>query len=275
MQRWALGGQVWPPGGNTGSVLAGLVVLATVAQASLAVGMALLARRLDAPTDGMLVGCAAGLGWGVCEAVVEVTRRLPAGEGAFGQALPTFLLLVVAGVGGGAVATGAYGGLLGMARLARGLWPRILWAAGGLTLAILVDAGWRWSRRAAMGADHGWPGGLLLVSLVVVLVGLLSWFLLRAEGRVLADELAEELAWRVVPAWVVTTIPSYRSRVRGDWWPERRTRVVVARLLSRLALRKRAVRVLPPAAAGLAGLEVGKLRSRARALLVPEGTSEE
>ena len=275
IQRWAVVGQDWPLGGGSGRSLASLLLLAAVAQTLLAIGVALLARRVDGPTDGMLVGCAAGLGWGICEAVVEAVRHLAAGGEASTPALPILLLLVVAGVGGGAVATGVFGGLLGLARFARGLGSRILWTAGGLAVAILLDAGWRWSRGAARGADHGWVTGLLLLGLVVAIYGLLLWLLLRAEGRVLADELEEELAWGVVPAWVVSTIPSYRSRVRGDWWPDRRTRVVVARLLSRLALRKRAVRVLPPAAAALAALEVGKLRSRARAVLLPDGPDEE
>jgi hypothetical protein len=143
-----------------------------------------------------------------------------------------------------------------------------------LTLAVLTDAGRRWGQGVVVGSGAGWPAGLLLLVLVLALGALVLWLLLGAEGRVLAEELEEELDWRVVPAWVVRTIPSYARRVRGDWWPERRTRVVVARLLSRLALRKRAVRSLPPAAAGLAALEVGKLRSRARAVLLPERDGE-
>lgn len=274
LEAAGLGG--WLVSGDTGSPMAVLALLALVGQGLLAVGVALLARRVDGPTDGMLLGCAAGLGWAVCGAVVSPTEipTTALAETAI-PALSTSLTLAVAGVVASAVATGTFGGSVGLARLSRRVGPRLLWVGGGLTSAVLLDAGWRWSHDAVTGSSAGWPVGLLLLVLAVALGGLLVWLLVRAEGRVLAEELEEELAWRVVPAWVVRTIPSYRSRVRGDWWPERRTRVVVARLISRLALRKRAVRGLPSAAAGLAALEVGRLRSRTRSLLLPEAPGEE
>lgn|GEM_PF-5454953 len=268
-------GQGWLEGGGAGSFLAGLALIALVGQGLLAVGLALLAGRLDGPTDGLLVGCVAGLGWAVGNAAVSPTGALPAGVTPEGRALVTALTLVAAGVGANALAAGTFGGFLGVGKLARRRGLRVLWVSGGLALAVLADAGWRWSRDVVVASGAGWPAGLLLVGVVVALGALLVGVLLRTEGRVLAEELMEELDWRVVPAWVVRTVPSYRCRVRGDWWPERRTRVVVARLLSRLALRKRSVRNLPPGAASLAALEVGKLRSRTRAVLLPERGDED
>ncbi len=79
---------------------------------------------------------------------------------------------------------------------------------------------------------------------------------LRSEQRILSIELAEEVELEVVPKWVLDVIPSYRRRIRSEWWPSRRERTVLARLLTRLAFRKHAVKRLPDGESQLAGLEV-------------------
>ncbi len=107
----------------------------------------------------------------------------------------------------------------------------------------------------------------------LVFLGLVGF--LRSEQRILGVELAEEVELDVVPAWVVEVIPYYRRRVRSDWWPSRRERTVLARLLTRLAFRKHAVRRLPDEESQLAGLEVVRLRQQIRAKLQCQSSVEE
>jgi hypothetical protein len=92
---------------------------------------------------------------------------------------------------------------------------------------------------------------------------------LRSEQRILKRQLAEEVALQLAPPWVVDVIPYYRRRVRGDWWPNRAERTVIARLLTRVAFRKQALRHLPRNEAAIASLEVVRLRQRLRAILSP------
>jgi len=96
-------------------------------------------------------------------------------------------------------------------------------------------------------------------------VAFLQW-----EHQILRRELSDEVRLGVLPPWVADTIPYYRRRVRADWWPRRRERTVIARLLTRLAFRKHAVGRLPDREADLAGLEVLRLRQRVRAILYDE-----
>ena len=79
--------------------------------------------------------------------------------------------------------------------------------------------------------------------------------------------MAEEVELDVVPAWVLEVIPYYRRRIRSEWWPSRQERTVLARLLTRLAFRKHAVKRLPVAESQIAGLEIVRLRQRIRAML--------
>jgi hypothetical protein len=78
---------------------------------------------------------------------------------------------------------------------------------------------------------------------------------------------------RLVPSWVPEVIPFYRRRVRSDWWPRRSERVVLSRLLTRLAFRKYQTSRLPAAEAAMASLEIVHLRTRVRRMLEPTGHS--
>ena len=90
---------------------------------------------------------------------------------------------------------------------------------------------------------------------------------LRSEHRILKNELEEEVALGVAPAWVADIIPYYRRRVRAEWWPSRSERAVISRLLTRLAFRKKRFADLPTEKAAVAALEIVKLRQRVREIL--------
>jgi protease PrsW len=268
--RLALGrlgaGQVGGPWAWGNAALA-LVAAAVVAELIKGLGVGVLARRADGPTDGMILGFAAGAAW----AATEPLGNLVAGGTMdwVGGGLAATATAVAVGVVVGGLASATLGGLLVTGWLARRPGERVLWLGAGPALAVGLHSGFRLVRPALAATAGGFWSWLALLAAVVALTWAEALILLRVEGRVLAEELSEEVEWRVAPPWVLQVLPSYRERVRGAWWPDAAGRVVIARLLSRLALRKRALRRLSDDKLRLAALEVGRLRGRVRATLMP------
>lgn len=251
--QWALAGWVGP-------------FMEELAKAVGIILVVVLSREFDNPTDGVVYGTAAGLGFAVTENLCYTVA------GAGGPAIRETLLVVLTrtalAAGIHAVSSAAFGGCLGFAYLSKDRWRRIGWTLLGLAGAVMIHAGWnamlltisptgdadraRWF--AAVPALYA----IYLLSLVIFL---------KSEQRILTRELTEEVELGLVPPWVADVIPYYRRRIRGDWWPSHRERTVLARLLTRLAFRKHAVRRLPVEEAEIAGLEVVQLRQRVRAML--------
>jgi len=232
----------------------------------------LLSREFDNPTDGVVYGTAVGLGFGATENLVYAA--VGAANGAVADTMTLVLLRTAMCAGIHALSSAAFGGCLGFAALSRGRLQRAGWAGGGLVAALALHSTWNLMlvRLGASGSSsvHGaWFA--TLPALYVLYLAALALFL-RSEQRILKEQLAEEVALEVLPPWVPEVIPYYRRRVRSAWWPSRRERTVLARLLTRLAFRKHAVRRLPRPEADLAGLEVLRLRQRIRAMLA---TSED
>jgi hypothetical protein len=96
------------------------------------------------------------------------------------------------------------------------------------------------------------------------------WLLLQWEHGILRDQLEQEASLKLVPPWVPEVTPFYRRRIRADWWPRRSERVVLSRLLTKLAFRRFQTSRLPDDEAALASLEVVRLRGRVRRMLEPE-----
>ena len=227
----------------------------------------LLSREFDNPTDGVVYGTAAGLGFAATENLVYTVVGAQATP--IGGTLLVVLVRTALAAGIHAVSSATFGGCLGFAYLSRRTSDRVVWSLVGLVGAVLIHGGWNLLLlRFGSGADTT-PLALWFVlvpalyALYVVALGLC----LRSEQRILGAELAEEVRLDVVPAWVAEVIPYYRRRIRSEWWPSRRERTVLARLLTRLAFRKYAVRRLPKGEAELAGLEVMRLRQRVRGML--------
>ncbi len=223
-----------------------------------------ISDQFDNPTDGIVYGTAAGLGF----AVAENALAMAAAAGG-GTLWPVAAVRTLASSGVHALATATVGGFLGVAYLSRRAASRIGWGLLGWGAGAALHGLWNGAVLQVERAGSGAPLAAALGALAVaylgyagVLAGFLGW-----ERRILRRELAEEVRLGVLPAWVAEVIPSYRRRVRGDWWPVRRERTVIARLLTRLAFRKHAVAHLPREEAGLAGLEVVRLRERARRIL--------
>jgi RsiW-degrading membrane proteinase PrsW (M82 family) len=242
-----------------------------VAKAAGVVLVVVFSSKFDNPTDGVVYGTAAGLGFAVTENViygVGIGGYLGGGVG---------LILLIGGrtllsAGVHAICSAIFGGFLGHATLSGRAAARTLWAAIGLLMAIALHGSWnlaltRFGPLGEGGTPRLWLSALPLLYLVYILA--LALFL-HSEHRILRRELAEEVALATVPAWVAEVIPYYRRRVRGTWWPSRNERTVIARLLTRMAFRKHALRRLPPGEAAIASLEVVKLRQRLRQILEPE-----
>lgn len=252
-------------GDDAGSILAAVmlpVLLEEVLKAAGVVAVALLSARFDAPTDGVVYGTAAGLGFAMAENLM--TGSAPAVGGAAVVLSRTLPATLVHGL-----ATGAFGALLGVGYLSRSRLRRLGWCVSGLVAAVCVHGTWTLlleSREAP--PLLAWATAA--AALLLLWLGMLQ-LVLVAEHRILARELAEEVRLGVLPAWVAEVLPSYRRRVRSDWWPNRGERTVISRLLTTLAFRKHAIGGLPASEAALAGLEVVSLRRRSRRTLGLEG----
>jgi hypothetical protein len=242
-----------------------------LAQLMLAAALALVATSnfLEGPVDGAVYGTVAGLGLAVSENLIAVGTAGPASW----PVLPVFLTIVEA------AAAAVVGAGIGIAKLAARPALRVPCAlaavgcAGMLRWALLGLASWGCSL-------WGSRNGPVDLALIVLAAGVLCGVFLAAlafERRVLAAQLGEEVRLGVLAEWVASVLPSYLRRIRSEWWPERDERREIVRLLTALAYRKHHLRGLSDESAQLYGLEVGRLRQRARTLmaLAPSGATED
>ena len=233
-----------------------------VALALLAVVLPLLLltkfKVVDGAGEGAVFGSASGVGFGVFVIALTIS-----GPGAFAVLTALFVLVLCAGAGA------TLGAGLGLVELSASPRWRLAWAVPAVAAAALqVNAlafaarfCWEYWGRANLVTNLALLA-LALVVLAVVLVG--TW---SVERRIIVLQLSEELELGVLPAWVVGFMPAYWRRVRAGWWPRRDERREIVRLLVALAFRKHELRALPEDSVQLYGLEVGRLRQRARTLL--------
>jgi RsiW-degrading membrane proteinase PrsW (M82 family) len=234
----------------------------------------LLTNKFDNPTDGVVYGTAVGLGFAVTENLFYAFGAISIRGGIEGiLMLVGGRTLLVAGIH--ALSSATFGGFLGYAVLSVKKAARLGWVSAGLALAIALHTAWNMAVLYAgllspAGSFRGWLA--IIPSLYVVYAVILAAFL-ASEHRILKVELAEEVELMLAPAWIVDVIPYYRRRVRSDWWPSRAERTVIARLLTRVAFRKHALRGLPRDEANIASLELVMLRQRVREILGPPQNS--
>ncbi|HVN75547.1 MAG TPA: hypothetical protein VMT19_04465 [Thermoanaerobaculaceae bacterium] len=241
--------------------VAGPALAAAVPLLGLALPVVLVARSraLEGPSGGLVFGICAGLAFSFGMHVLVVVR------GTWQPAAGALVFMSLLHAAAGAV----LGAGVGWAKLSAPRGMRVPAVAGAIVAAaalgvVLVAAAAACWRR--------WGGGSDLCNLALaaadvgVLAGAIA-FSLALERKVLATQLAEEVGLGVLPEWVADILPSYRRRVRSDWWARRDERREIVRLLLGLAFRKRRLRSLPEERARLYGLEVGRLRQRARVLL--------
>ena len=231
----------------------------------------ILSSKFDNPTDGVVYGTAVGLGFAVTENVIY---GISGGIHLYSVA---GILILVGGrtllsAGVHALSSSIFGGFLGHAVLSGRRLAKIAWTSTGLAIAVILHGSWNlgltWLGPVGEeGSPRLWLSALPALYLVYVIV--LALFL-HSEQNILKRQLADEVELGVVPSWVLDIIPYYRRRVRANWWPSRSERTVIARLLTRVAFRKHALRHLPATEAAIASLEVVSLRQRLRDILDPE-----
>lgn len=248
--------------------------LGTLAGAALeellkAVAVILIARysaEFDSPTDGLVYGTAAGLGFASVENLLLVAAAPAALQS---QMAPLVLQRTVFSAGVHGLASGVVGGFVGLAHLSRGTLAPVAWTAGGLAIATGLHGGWNAGLSFLAASRERWVALAAMPVLYGCYLGAF-WLLLRWEHGVLRDQLEQEASLKLVPAWVPEVTPFYRRRIRADWWPRRSERVVLSRLLTRLAFCRYQTSRLPEGEAALASLEVVRLRGRVRRMLEPE-----
>jgi RsiW-degrading membrane proteinase PrsW (M82 family) len=227
--------------------------------------------KFDNPTDGVVYGTAVGLGFAVSENVIYgISAGVHLHNAAGIVVLVGGRTLLSAGVH--ALSSATFGGFLGHAVLSGKLLAKTIWAATGLLTAIVLHGSWNLSLVwfgpvGESGAPRLWLAALPFLYLIYIMALAL---VLHSEHRILKRQLGDEVDLGLVPSWVLDVIPFYRRRIRANWWPSRSERTVIARLLTRVAFRKHALRNLPPGEAAIASLEVVRLRQRLREILDPE-----
>jgi RsiW-degrading membrane proteinase PrsW (M82 family) len=253
--------------GSRADVQSGLVGVLLV-ESLKAVGVllvALLVRGFDSPADGFVYGSAVGLGCAAASgALIEGMSN-----GVVLDSWPATAAHVASTPALHALSGALFGGCVGLARLARHPAARALWVCGGMVAAVALHWCWRTVSVQMPSVDQSLRSWLPAILILYGGYFVLLLALLRSEHLVLKHRLEEEVELATVPPWVVDVIPYYRRRVRSDWWPDRRERTVLSRLLSKLAFRKHAIDHLSEQEAQLAGLELVQLRNRIRRVLGP------
>ncbi len=256
----------WPGGNGLVWLVLGGPALEEALKAVAVLAVVFSSREFDNPTDGIVYGTAAGLGF----AVTENALYGLAGSGGGALAVASLLIVRTAFTAGvHALAGATFGGFVGAAQLVRSRLRGAVLVGVGLVSAVAVHGAWNLAvAQSGSGAFHvrGWP---LALPLLYVAYGLTLTGFLHAEHRILRRQLTREVELGVLPRWVADVLPFYRRRVRSDWWPVRSERTVLARLITRLAFRTHALEHVPPEEAPIAGLEVVQLRRRIRGMLTP------
>ncbi|NOZ79412.1 MAG: hypothetical protein GXP48_09610 [Acidobacteria bacterium] len=229
-----------------------------------------LGRGADGPVDLFVYGAVMGAGFGTLWLLVQVV--LAHVSRMANLSLAHVSGEVFLGLLWSMLVSGAAGAMLGFGRLRSSFVVRLLWLVGAFAIAAGISLGIprlaRWldiPARSSLAVELG-----AVIVLVCVLLGLLYW----GERRILRRELEEEAELGVVPGWVPEIVPFYVRRIRSRWWPERRERTVLARLLSRLAFRKYSLRAHRRDGSELAGLEIVKIREHLRSILAPSDNPE-
>ncbi len=241
------------------------VVLVAALAAALPLLLTAIGRDgYDCPSDAMVVALAAAGGWMAGWVGGQSAVLVGGGETALAAAREASVWVAIWAL---------VGMVIGLSSFLAPRWARALLAAVAVAVGLAAHGGWVASRPHLPPASAG--GVAIATILAVATAALLAAFVMWLEGRRLAAELREEVQLGVLPRWAEEVFPLYWRRVRGAWWPERRERAVVSRLVSRLALRKQGLRRSRIEVGDIAWLEVVQLRSRLCRMIAPRGDDDD
>lgn len=270
----AAGGMIVVIGSDAGfSFLVAFGVAPLVEELAKGLGILLIvmfSQHFDNPTDGLVYGTAVGLGFAVTENLFYGFSSGPLLNQGEAVSLVLNRTLFTAGVH--ALASSAVGAGLGFGRTSGRRRRSFGWAVLGLVVAVALHGGWN-AAVVNMPSGAGWVFPALILGPLYATFALSFGLMLWAEHRILVRQLSEEVGLGVLPAWAARVVPYYHRRVRSDWWPTRRERIVISRLLTRLAFRKHALAARSDSAI-LEGLEVVRLRARIQGILGKPGAED-
>ena len=238
-------------------------VIEEMAKAVPLLGIFLLYRyEFDGLMDGLIYGALVGFGFAMTENIFYYLAASTVGMGEL------FLLIVLRGIVFGmnhALFASVTGIGLAYARYTHNRRQGVLAFLAGLAGAIALHM----AHNFFVSLDSL---GLFLTGLLVDWVGVLVWLVLvvwalRVERRWITEELAEEVAFGLLPAHHATAAASYRTRLRERWAAWREHGVGRAHRLSdlhnaaaKLGVLKRQLRRHPASTRDLAQLK--SLRDR-------------
>jgi RsiW-degrading membrane proteinase PrsW (M82 family) len=256
--------------GSLGESFTLVPVIEELAKGLVLVLVVLFSEHFDNPTDGLVYGTAVGLGFAVAENTLIGLWSVSHLGGAGVLSLIAGRTLFSAGVH--ALASSAVGAGLGFGRVAGSRVRSMGWFLLGLVVAVGLHAGWNLGV-VSLPSEPGWlPLATVLGPLYLLYVASFA-VMLWGEHRILVKELSDEVGLGVLPPWAARVIPYYRRRVRSDWWPSRQERIVISRLLTRLAFRKHALAARGDSA-NIEGLEIVSLRARLQTILGEPETND-
>jgi hypothetical protein len=239
----------------------GLALALIVVAAVLPIGVVVCSRAVEGPADGAVFGGVVGVGLAVGASwlVLALTAWRP------DAAALAFVVVLHAAAGALLGAGLGFGKLASRRTLCFSVAVAAAFAAAAFIAVVVVAAlsCWQAWGEANIAGNLGLTA-VALAALAAVLAACLAY-----ERRLVSKQLQDEVELGVLPAWVVEVLPSYRRRIRSDWWSRRDERREIVSLLVTLAFRKHQLRTLSEDRLRLYGLEVGRLRQRARALLAP------
>jgi RsiW-degrading membrane proteinase PrsW (M82 family) len=262
----ATGGLIAASGALGGGFPIATTVAPVIEELAKGIGILLVvvfSEHFDNPTDGLVYGTAVGLGFAVTENLLVGLWSVQVLD--HGGIVSLIIQRTLFSAGVHALASSAFGAGLGFGRTAGKRILAIGWALLGLTVAIGLHAGWNLAT-ATLPSSPDWLFPAVILGPLYLLYVCFFAVMLWGEHRMLVTQLSEEVELGVFPEWVARVIPYYRRRVRAEWWPSRQERIVISRLLTRLAFRKHALAASGDSAS-IEGLEIVSLRARLQTIL--------
>jgi RsiW-degrading membrane proteinase PrsW (M82 family) len=170
--------------------------------------------EFDGPVDGIVYGALIGLGFAMSENALYY-----AGAFAEGGSAGATGLFVLRGIFTGfshPLYTSLTGIGIGLAVTTRGV-GRVLYPLGGLAAGVALHHLWNYS---AMASEQSGSGLIVAVYFCLMLPAVTAWLwyavrALRAEGRLIAEHLAPDVAAGLLPAGLHAELSTLRGRAAG------------------------------------------------------------
>lgn len=163
-------------------------------------------KKFDNITDGVVYGGAIGLGFGMTENFLYfIANSSSIGTWIFVVIVRTLFSAVMH-----CVATGTLGAFLGYAKFKRRLW-KVLYAAAGLVIAIIIHSAWNSFISFESTAWIGFVFMIISISIFIIVFNLS----ISSEKKIIFSELYEESQNGLIPAEHLSILNSSRRNKFG------------------------------------------------------------